>query len=67
MLGEQAGGQRLAVGIGALGDDAEGHHGGQAHAVQVAQGAVLPERDVLDGLLDGVHAPALAHDPHHVP
>ena len=67
VLGEQGGRQRLAVGVHAAGHHALGHDGRQRDPLEVAQQAVLPERHVLDRLLDGVRPGAEADDPDHVP
>ena len=67
MLGEQGGRQRLAVGVHAPGHHALGHDGRQRDPLEVAQQAVLPERHVLDRLLDGVGPGSEADDPDHVP
>ena len=60
-------GSSSPVGVDPAGHDSLRHHGGQVEPLQVAQQPVLAERDVLDGLLDGVDPVAQPHDPHHVP
>ena len=52
--------QLLAVRVHPAGHHALRHDRGQAEPLQVAQQAVLPEGDLLDGLLDGVGPVAAA-------
>ena len=66
VLGEQRARQLLAVGVDPARHHALRHDRGQVEPLQVAEQAVLPERDVLDGLLDGVDPVPQPHHPHHV-
>ena len=66
VLGEQRRRQLLAVLVDAAGHHALRDDGGQPHPLEVAQQPVLPERDRLLGLLDGVGVAAEPDDPHHV-
>ena len=56
VVGDQRRGQVLAVATLAAGDDALRDDRRHPHALEVAQHPVLPERDVVAGLLDGVDA-----------
>jgi hypothetical protein len=67
VLGEQRGRQLLAIGGGPAGDHALRDHSWQAHPLQVAEQAVLAERDLLLGLLHRIGPIAQPDDPHHVP
>ena len=64
--GDQRRVERLAVVVDPAGEHAHCLDGGQVAALQLAQEAVLPQRDLLAHLLDGVHAPAEPDEAHDV-
>ena len=66
VLGEQRAGQLLVAVVLAAGDDADRLDRGEAEPLEVAQQAVLAERDLLLRLLDRIGAVAEPDDAHDV-